>query len=123
MKLLLRWLIVGVSIFLTAWLIPGIRVEGDNGFITIAIVAVILGFMNAVIRPILTFFSCGCVVVTLGFFMLVINAITLGLTAWVSQLIGIQFYVDGFIPALLGSIVISIISFVLSLFLIDEKER
>jgi len=123
MKLLLRWLIVGVSIFLTAWLIPGIRVEGDNGFITIAIVAVILGFMNAVIRPILTFFSCGCVVVTLGFFMLVINAITLGLTAWFSQLIGIQFYVDGFIPALLGSIVISIISFVLSLFLIDEKER
>jgi putative membrane protein len=123
MKLIIRWLIVAVSIFLTAWLIPGIRVEGDNGFITIAIVAIILGFMNAVIRPILTFFSCGCVVLTLGLFMLVINAMTLSLTAWVSQQFGLQFYVDGFFPALFGSIVISIISFVLSILLVDEKER
>jgi putative membrane protein len=123
MKLIMRWLIVAVSILLTAWLIPGIRVEGDNGFITIAIVAIILGFMNAVIRPILTFFSCGCVVLTLGLFMLVINAMTLSLTAWVSQQFGLQFYVDGFFPALFGSIVISIISFVLSILLVDEKER
>jgi putative membrane protein len=123
MKLLIRWLIVAVSIFLTAWLIPGIRIEGNNGFLTIAIVAIILGFMNAIIRPILAFFSCGCIVATLGLFMLVINAIVLWLTAWASQLLGLQFYVDGFLPAILGSIVISVISFVLSLFLIDERER
>jgi len=123
MKLIIRWLIVAVSIFLTVWLIPGIRVEGNNGFITIAIVAIILGFMNAVIRPILTFFSCGCIIITLGLFMLVINAMTLSLTAWISQQFGLQFYVDGFLPALFGSIVISIISFVLSILLIDEKER
>ncbi len=123
MKLLIRWLIVAVSIFLTAWLIPGIRIEGNNGFLTIAIVAIILGFMNAIIRPMLAFFSCGCIVATLGLFMLVINAIVLSLTAWASQLLGLKFYVDGFLPAILGSIVISVISFVLSLFLIDEKER
>ena len=123
MRLIIRWLIVAVSIFLTAWLLPGIRVEGNNAFLTIAVVAIILGFMNAVVRPILAFLSCGCIVATLGLFMLVVNALTLWLTAWVAQFFGIGFYVDGFWPALLGSIIISIISFVLSLFLIDENER
>jgi putative membrane protein len=123
MRLIIRWLIVAVSVFLTAWLLPGIRIEGNNAFLTIAVVAIILGFMNAVVRPILAFLSCGCVVATLGLFMLVINALTLWLTAWVAQFFGIGFYVDGFWPALFGSIIISIISFVLSMFLIDENER
>ena len=123
MRLIIRWLIVAVSVFLTAWLLPGIRIEGNNAFFTIAVVAIILGFMNAVVRPILAFLSCGCIVATLGLFMLVVNALTLWLTAWVAQFFSIGFYVDGFWPALLGSIIISIISFVLSLFLIDENER
>ena len=120
MKLLIRWLIIAVSVFITVWLLPGIRIEGSNAFFTVAVVAVILGFMNAVIRPILAFLSCGFIIATLGLFMLVVNALTLWLTAWVSQLLGIQFYVDGFWSALFGSIIISVISFVLSLILTDE---
>jgi putative membrane protein len=120
MKLLLRWLIVAVSVFLTAWILPGIRIEGNNAFFAVAVVAVILGFMNAIIRPILAFLSCGCIVATLGLFMLVINALMLMLTAWAAQLLGIGFYVDGFWPALIGSIIISIISFILSMLLFDE---
>lgn len=121
MKLLIRWLITAVAVFLTAWLMPGIHIDNANGFVAVAVVALILGFMNAIVRPILAFLSCGCIIATMGLFMLVINALTLWLTAYISQnWFGIGFYVDGFWPAFWGAIVISVISFVLSLVLLDE---
>ena len=120
MKLVIRWLITAIAVFLTAWLMPGIRIEGTNAFVTVGIVAIILGLVNAIIRPILAFLSCGCIVATLGLFMLVINAITLWLTSVIANWLGIGFHVDSIWAALFGSIVISIISFVLSIFLIDE---
>ena len=123
MKILIRWAISAVAIFLTIRLLPGFYIEETNGFIAIIVAALILGLVNAIIRPILAFLSCGCIVATLGLFMLVINAFTLLLTSWICQSLGIGFYIDGYWPAFLGSIVISIISFVLSLFLIDERER
>jgi len=121
MKIVIRWAITAVAIFLTTWLLPGFHIQGSNGFVAIIVAALILGLVNAIIRPILVFFSCGCVVATLGLFMLVINAFTLWLTSWICQSLGVGFYIDGFWPALWGSIVISAISFVLSLILIDEK--
>jgi len=121
MKFLLRWLIIAVAVFLTAWLLPGIHVEGANAFVIALIVALILGFLNAILRPILAFLSCGCIVATLGLFMFVINAAMLWLTSYIAvNWLGIGFYVDGFWPALWGSIIISLISYLLSMFLIDE---
>ena len=120
-KLFIRWVIIAVSLVVAAWLIPDITIEGTNGWVTVGVMAAVLGFVNAVIRPILAFFSCGCIVLTMGLFMLVINAITLSLSSWIAtELFGVGFYVDGFWPAILGSIVVSIVSFFLSLFLIDE---
>jgi len=123
MKIIIRWAITAVAIFLTTWLLPGFNVEGTNGFIAVIVAALVLGLVNAIIRPILVFLSCGCVIATLGLFMLVINALTLLLSSWICQSLGIGFYIDGFWPALWGSIIISIISFVLSMILIDDKER
>lgn len=123
MKLFLRWLITAAAVLVTVWLMPGIRIEGNSAILTALIVAVILGFANAIIRPILAFLSCGCIVATLGLFMLVVNAATLWISSWIALQFGVGFYVDGFWAALFGSIVISIVSFVLSLFLIDDKER
>ncbi len=123
MRILLRWLITAVAIYLTAWLMPGIRITTPNAFVVVAVMAVILGLVNAIVRPILAFLSCGCIILTLGLFMLVINAFTLWLSAQIAQAFGIGFYVNGFWPALLGSIVISVISFVLSMFLLDERDR
>ena len=121
MKFLIRWLIIAVAVLLTAWLLPGIHIEGANAFITVLIVALILGFLNAIIRPILAFLSCGCIVATLGLFMLVINAVMLWLTSYIAvNWLGVGFYVDGFWPALFGSIIISVISYFLSMFLTDE---
>ncbi|MDI6697204.1 MAG: phage holin family protein [Anaerolineales bacterium] len=120
--ILIRWIISAIAIMATTYLMPGITIEG-NGILAALAVAFILGLVNAVIRPILVLLSCGCIVATLGLFMLVINALTLMITSSISQAFGINFYVDGFMPALFGSIIISIITWLLSLFLIGEDER
>lgn len=121
LKLFIRWIIVAVSLVVAAWLIPGIMISDTNGWIAVGVMAAILGFANAIIQPILVFFSCGCIVLTMGLFMLMINAAMLSLSSWIAtNVFQVGFYVDGFWPALFGSIVVSIISFFLSMFLIDE---
>jgi putative membrane protein len=120
-KLFIRWVIIAISLVVAAWLIPGITISDTNGWIAVGVMAAVLGLVNAIIRPILAFFSCGCIVLTMGLFMLVINAITLWLSSWIAtNFLGVGFYVDGFWPALFGSIVVSLVSFFLSMFLIDE---
>jgi putative membrane protein len=120
-KLLIRWFIVAVSLGVAVWLVPGISVEGGTAWVAVAIVAIVLGLMNAIIRPILALLSCGCIVATMGLFMLVINAFTLWLSSWISvNFLNIGFYVDGFVPALFGGIIVSIVSFVLSMLLKDD---
>lgn len=120
MKLILRWLIIAVSLFAAAWIVPGIAVEGD-AWIAYSVMAVILGLVNALIRPILKLLSCGFIIVTLGLFVFVINAGTFLLSAHISQnWFGVGYSVDGFGAALLGSIIVSIVSVVLSKFLIDK---
>lgn len=119
MKLIIRWLITAVSLFVAAAIVPGIQIDG-NAYVALAVTAFILGFLNAVVRPILAFLSCGFIIITLGLFLFVINAITLMLASTIAQMFGIGFYVDGFLPALLGSIIISVVSLLLSIFLKDE---
>jgi len=122
MKLLIRWIITMIALFLAAWLIPGIRVEDTNAWIAYGVMAAVLALVNAIIRPILSFLSCGCIIATLGLFALVINAFTLWLSAWIAQSwFGIGFQVDSPWAALFGSIVVSIVSVVLSLILVEDK--
>lgn len=124
MKLLIRWAIVAIALIVAVALIPGIQVEEANDWIAVGVMAIVLGLVNAIIRPILAFLSCGCIVVTLGLFMLVINAFTLLLSSWIAQnLLNIGFYVDGFWPAFWGGIIVSIVSFVLSLVLDEDRGR
>lgn len=121
MKLIIRWLIAGLALFAAAWLVPGITVESD-GWAVYAVMAVILGLVNAVVRPILKFLTCPLIVLTLGLFVLVIN----GLTFWLASSIAVNwfdvgFYVDGFWPAFLGALIVSIVSVILSA-LVKEEE-
>lgn len=121
-SLIIRWVIVAAALILTAYIVPGITVEG-NGFIVVFGMAVVLGFVNAFIRPLLTFLSCGFIVLTLGLFLLVVNAVSLWLASWMAQnWFGLGFVVDGFWPAFWGSILISVISFMLSLFIKGDKK-
>ena len=123
MKLLLRWVVIAVSLFVAAWIVPGITVEGD-AWIVFSVMAVILSLVNAVIRPILKLLSCGFIIITLGLFVLVINAGTFMLASAIAQSwFNVGFYVDGFFPALLGSIIVSFVSVILSQILIDEDKK
>lgn len=122
MKLILRWLITAASLYVAYLILPGITVEG-NGFWVYSIMALILGLVNALIRPILKFLSCGFIIITLGLFVFVINAVTFMLSANISQSLGFNFAVDGFGTALLASIIVSFVSVVLSSILIDEDKR
>ncbi|MEQ1885350.1 MAG: phage holin family protein [Bryobacteraceae bacterium] len=121
MKLLIRWAITSFSLFLAAWLVPGIRVD-EGGWKVFALMALVLGLVNAVVRPLLKFLSCPLIVLTLGIFVLVIN----GLTLWIASGIatnwfGVGFHVDGFIPAFLGALIVSIVSVALNTFVSDQK--
>jgi len=119
-KLLLRWLINGVALYVAAELVRGIDVRG--GWMALAVMALIFGLVNALIRPILKLLTCPLIILTLGLFTLVINALMLMLASWLGRQLGLGFYVAGFWPALLGALVISVVSFGLNLLIGDEDE-
>ena len=120
MKLIVRWFITGLALFVAAWLVPGIRVDDARGWVVYAIMAVVLGLVNAVIRPILKLLTCPLILLTLGLFCLVINAVTLLLAARLTQSLGFGFQVGGFWPAFWGALIVSVVTAVLSMFVKDE---
>lgn len=117
--LLLRYIILVIALAVTIWLVPGITVSGD-AVSTVLLMALILGAINVIVKPILKILSCGCILLTLGLFLLVVNALALWLASWFAQLVGIGFVVDGFWSAFWGGLVISIISFLLNTLIPDE---
>jgi len=113
-QFLIRWIIVALALIVTVYVVPGIDVTG-NGLVAVLGMAVILGFINAILRPILALLSCGFILLTLGLFMLVINAFTLLLSSQIAvNWFGLGFHVNGFWPAFWGALVVSIVSFIIS---------
>lgn len=122
MKLILRWLIIAISLYVAVLIVPGIEVAG-NAWVAFSVMAIVLSLVNAIIRPILKFLSCGFIILTLGLFSLVINAVTFWFASQISQnWFDVGFHVDNFWSALLGSLIVSVVSVVLSQILMDEKE-
>jgi putative membrane protein len=121
MKLLIRWVIASLALFAAAWLVPGITVEG-SGWVVYAVMAVILGLVNAIVRPLLKILTCPLIILTLGLFTLVINGVTLWLASAIAQSwFGVGFKVDGFWPAFLGALIVSIVTVVLSALVREER--
>jgi putative membrane protein len=124
MRYLVKWGISAVALLAAVFLIPGIHVEGENAIAAALVTAAVLAVLNVIVKPILTFFSCGCIAATLGLFLFVINAVVLWAAAWISvHWFGTGFRIDGFVPALLGSIVVSVVSWLLSMMIEDKPER
>ena len=119
--LLLRWIINAVALGVAATLVSGIHVDG--GWLVLALVALIFGLVNALIRPLVTLLTCPLIILTLGLFTLVINAGMLLLVSWIAGLLGIGFTVDGFWAAFWGGLVIGIVSIVLSMIVHDGHGR
>ena len=96
MNILRRWLISSLSLFAAAWLVPGIRAEGNTLAVYI-VMAVILGLINLTVKPLLTLLSLPITILTMGLFILVVNAIMLWFASAIAvKLFNIGFYVEGF---------------------------
>ena len=107
----IRFIINAAALAVAAWLLPGIRVENIQALL---LAALIFGLANAFIKPVLAFITCPLIILTLGLFTLVLNAIMMGFTSWVARQLEIGFEVDGFWAAFVGAIIVSVVSWVLT---------
>lgn len=117
--MLLRVVLNAVALWAAAFLVPGIHLVGDSSAATIVTalaVALVFGVLNALVKPLLVLLGMPLIAVTLGLFLIVVNALMLMLTSWASGLLGLAFSVDGFVAALLGAIVVSAVAWLLSAF-------
>lgn len=120
-KLLVRLIVNAVALWVAVEIVPGLGYDGD--LVTLLLVALIFGLVNALVRPLLAVLSCPLIILTLGLFVLVINGLMLLLTGWLSRQFGLGFTIESFWAALLGALVISIVSALLNLFVADDDNR
>jgi putative membrane protein len=116
MRLLLLWILNAVALLAVTYLLPSIQVDG---FGVALLAALVLGFINTLVRPILAFLTLPITVLTLGIFYLVLN----GLLFWSASAFIPGFRVGGFIPALLGAILYGLIAWVLSALVPNNKSK
>ena len=123
MRFLLRVVVNALALAAATWLLSGITVTGDNTgqrLVTLLLVGAVFGVVNAIVRPVVTILSIPFIILTLGLLMFVINALMLLLTSWLSGQLGLHFHVDGFWTAVLGSIIISVATWLIEL-VVDER--
>jgi putative membrane protein len=113
------WLVTNaIALAVAAWMFDGIRFNGpshgqpeiEEKLLPLLLVALILGVVTAIVKPALTLLSLPLVILTIGLFLIVINAFMLQLTDWLASKFGIGFHVDGFLTAVGGAIVITIVT-------------
>jgi putative membrane protein len=125
-RLIIRLLASAVALAIAAGLVDGISVgpgTDQERALTLLGVAIIFGLVNAIVRPILRLLTLPLVVLTLGLFLLVLNALMLLLTEWIAEQFDLAFQVDGFWSALLGGLIITVVSFLINIVLPDRHER
>lgn len=128
MNLLLRWAIIAAALAVAAQLFAGIRFDGPTSgqdeltekLLPLLGVALILGIVNTFVKPLVQLLSLPAILLTLGLFLLVINALMLLLTGWLAEQLEIGFEVDGFWPALGGAVVITITTWILEAVIGDD---
>ena len=113
MGLLVRILVNAATIALAARVVPGIHLNGVGPAL---LAGLVLGLINALVRPVLVIVTFPLTLLTLGLFLLVLNGICLALTSWLVS----GFDIDGFVPAVLGALVVSVVSWVLTAFVSDR---
>ncbi len=113
---LLRWIFTALAVMAAAHLLPGITYSGWGALL---LAALVLGLLNALIRPVLLLLSLPFILVTMGLFILIVNAVVLKLTSGLTP----GFHVEGFWTTVFGSIIISSVSWLLSSVFLDENRR
>ena len=124
MRLILRLLVNAAALAVATFLLSGISLTApttQGRVVTLLVVALIFGVLNAVLRPIFKLVTLPLLLLTRGLFLLVINAVMLLLTSWVSTRVDLGWSVDGFGTAVLGSLIVSVVSFFLNAFVPDRR--
>ena len=117
MKYLIHFLITTAALVVAVTVLAGMYIQGSNAAIAFAVMALILGLVNIFLRPLMTLVSLGCIIFSFGLFFLVINGFILWMSAWICvNWLDIGFHIDGFWTAFWGSLIVSAVSFVFSLF-------
>ncbi len=117
-KFVIRWAINAAALYAAAWVVSGIDFEGD--WMGLVWLALIITLLNILLRPLLKLLTLPLIILTLGLFTIVINTLVLMLTSSIGDAFGLGLTVDGFWPALLGSLVISIVSMIMGAIFRDE---
>lgn len=121
MRFLMRIVVTAIALWAATRLVSGITFHGD--WLGLAGVALVFGILNSFVRPVLSFLAFPLLIITLGLFTFVLNAVMLMLTSALSSRFGFDFHVAGFWQAFWGAIVIGIVSFFLSMFLPDGERH
>jgi putative membrane protein len=123
-KLLIRWLINAVALYAAIAIMRGngIVPQSEN-WLSLIWLALIFGLINAIVKPILTVVGCPFIILTLGLGTLLINTLLFFLAGQIGLRFGVGFSVDGFIPAFLGALIVSLVSFVLGIVFKDELDN
>jgi putative membrane protein len=112
-SLFLHWAFNAIALWVAAYFLRGLDFNGD--LVRLLLVAAVFGIVNSLLRPLLTVLTCPLIVLTLGLFTLVINAVMLLVTGWLSERWDLGFSVAGFWPAFWGGLVVGLVSLVLTL--------
>ena len=121
MPFLLRLLVNAAALWVAIQLVDGIEHRGS--WWSLLLVALVFGVLNASVRPLLKLLTLPILILSLGLFIFVINALMLRLTSWVSGLFGLGFHVAGFWDAFFGGLIVSVVSMLLSLFTGERKVK
>ncbi len=118
-KFLIRWIVNSLAVWAAVSFVPGIN--WINDWISIIALGLIMTFVYAIVGPLAKLVGCLPIILTLGLFSLVINAFLFWLTGYVGQAFNVGFTVDGFWPAFLGGLVVSIVNMVMGMFLRETR--
>jgi len=122
MRFLIRTVVCAFALWISTLLISGIHLQTDSTgkkIGTLLVVAVIFGVVNAVLRPIIKTIGCALYALTLGLIALVVNGALFLLTSWIAGKLSLPFHVDNFLSAVLGALIVSLVSWLLNNFVED----
>src|ERR1700722_6345809 len=126
MKHLLHVLVTAVALAVATWLVPGIELltaSSGKRILTLIVLALIVGIVNAVIKPVVKTIGCLFYILTLGLIGLVVNGLLLWLASWAAGKLALPFHITGFWPAFWGAIIVGVVSWVLGLIIPDGARR
>jgi putative membrane protein len=124
MGFFIRTIVTAIALWVATIIVDGIEVTGSSKFVnvlTLVVVAIIFGLVNAILKPLIKLFGCIFYIITLGLIALVVNALLFLLVNWLAGLLNLPFHVDGFWDAFWGAIIVGVVSWLINLIIPDPK--